>query len=77
MTTGNKTAVQQRGRHNKPKSNKYKIKDIVGIPWEVAFALRGDIYYVCKNCEITVSKQKIVYDDAAQQYYHKTCGFPV
>ena len=45
-TTGNAKALQARGRQNKPKSNDYKIKDLVGIPWMVAFALRSDGWYL-------------------------------
>ena len=46
MTTGNAKAVMARGRHNKPESDTYKIKDLVGIPWMVAFALRADGWYL-------------------------------
>jgi DNA modification methylase len=46
MTTGNAGAVKARGRHNKPKSDIYKIKDLVGIPWMLAFALRSDGWFL-------------------------------
>lgn len=46
MTTGNAEAVRQRGRHNKPKHDLFKIKDLVGIPWRVAFALQEDGWYL-------------------------------
>jgi DNA modification methylase len=46
MTTGNAEAVRQRGRHNKPKHELFKIKDLVGIPWRVAFALQADGWWL-------------------------------
>jgi DNA modification methylase len=46
MTTGNSKAVKQKGRHNKPKHSLFKIKDLVGIPWRVAFALQSDGWYL-------------------------------
>lgn len=46
MTTGNAEAVRQRGRHNKPKHDLFKIKDLIGIPWRVAFALQEDGWYL-------------------------------
>jgi len=46
MTTGNSKAVKQKGRHNKPKHPLFKIKDLVGIPWRVAFALQADGWYL-------------------------------
>ena len=51
MTTGNAAAVKQRGRSNKPKSAEYKIKDLIGIPWMVASALREPIY-CCSYCGV-------------------------
>ena len=51
MTTGNAAAVKQRGRSNKPKSIEYKIKDLIGIPWMVANALREPIYR-CSYCGV-------------------------
>jgi DNA modification methylase len=45
-STGNREALKARGRHNKPKSDIYKIKDLIGIPWMVAFALRADGWYL-------------------------------
>ena len=46
MTTGNAGAVKQRGRHNLPKHELFKIKDLVGIPWRVAFALQADGWWL-------------------------------
>jgi site-specific DNA-methyltransferase (cytosine-N4-specific) len=46
MTTGNATAVKQRGRRNVPKHPTLKLKDLIGIPWEVALALRNDGWYL-------------------------------
>jgi DNA modification methylase len=46
MTTGNAEAVKQRGRHNVPKHENLKIKDLIGIPWRVAFALQADGWYL-------------------------------
>jgi DNA modification methylase len=46
MTTGNAQAVEQRGRHSVPKHLVLKIKDLVGIPWKVAFALQADGWYL-------------------------------
>ena len=46
MTTGNAKAVKQRGRHNMPKHDVLKIKDLVGIPWRVAFALQEFGWYL-------------------------------
>jgi DNA modification methylase len=46
MTTGNAGAVKQRGRHNLPKHDLFKIKDLVGIPWRVAFALQADGWWL-------------------------------
>jgi site-specific DNA-methyltransferase (adenine-specific) len=46
MTTGNAKAVKQRGRHNVPKHDLFKIKDLVGIPWRVAFALQADGWWL-------------------------------
>lgn len=46
MTTGNAEAVKKRGRHNVPKHDLLKIKDLVGIPWRVAFALQADGWYL-------------------------------
>ena len=46
MTTGNAEAVKARGRNNKPKHDSLKIKDLVGIPWRVAFALQSDGWYL-------------------------------
>lgn len=46
MTTGNATAVRQRGRHNVPKHDTLKVKDLIGIPWEVALALRNDGWFL-------------------------------
>lgn len=46
MTTGNATAVKQRGRRNVPKHETLKLKDLIGIPWEVALALRNDGWYL-------------------------------
>lgn len=46
MTTGNAEAVKQRGRHNLPKHALIKQKDLVGIPWRVAFALQADGWYL-------------------------------
>lgn len=45
-STGNKKAIQTVGRRNKFKHDLYKIKDLVGIPWMVAFALRADGWYL-------------------------------
>jgi DNA modification methylase len=46
MTTGNAQAVKQRGRHQMPKHDLFKIKDLVGIPWRVAFALQADGWWL-------------------------------
>jgi site-specific DNA-methyltransferase (adenine-specific) len=46
MTTGNAQAVRARGRSNKPKHDLFKIKDLIGIPWRVAFALQQDGWYL-------------------------------
>ena len=46
MTTGNATAVRQRGRRNVAKHDTLKLKDLIGIPWEVALALRNDGWYL-------------------------------
>lgn len=46
MTTGNAAAVKIRGRNNKPKHYLLKIKDLIGIPWRVAFALQADGWYL-------------------------------
>ena len=46
MTTGNAAAVKIRGRNNKPKHYLFKIKDLIGIPWRVAFALQADRWYL-------------------------------
>jgi site-specific DNA-methyltransferase (adenine-specific) len=46
MTTGNAEAVMQRGRCRKPKHSYLKIKDLIGIPWMVAFALQKDGWYL-------------------------------
>lgn len=46
MTTGQKKAVTARGRGNKPPHPTLKIKDLVGIPWSVAFGLRADGWYL-------------------------------
>ena len=48
-TTGNHEALKQRGRSNKPKSDIYKIKDLIGIPWAVANALREPMFK-CAYC---------------------------
>ncbi len=45
-TTGNKKALEIRGGANKPKSDKYKIKDLIGVPWKVAFALQADGWWL-------------------------------
>jgi DNA modification methylase len=45
-TTGNKEALQQRGRNILPKHDNLKSKDLVGIPWRVAFALQADGWYL-------------------------------
>lgn len=46
MTTGNAQAVKARGRSNKPKHDLFKIKDLIGIPWRLAFALQADGWYL-------------------------------
>ena len=46
MTTGNAEAVMARGRCNRPKHSYLKIKDLIGIPWLVAFALQKDGWYL-------------------------------
>lgn len=46
MTTGNATAVRQRGRHSVPKHDVLKLKDLVGIPWRLALALQADGWYL-------------------------------
>jgi site-specific DNA-methyltransferase (adenine-specific) len=46
MTTGNAQAVKARGRCNRPKHSFLKIKDLIGIPWQVAFALQKDGWYL-------------------------------
>jgi len=46
MTTGNAQAVKNRGRHNLPKHDTLKIKDLTGIPWRLAFALQDDGWYL-------------------------------
>ena len=50
MTTGNAEAVKALGRRNKPKSDVWKIKDLIGIPWKVAEALREPIFR-CHYCK--------------------------
>lgn len=45
-TTGNKEALQQRGRNILPKHDNLKSKDLVGIPWRVAFALQADGWWL-------------------------------
>ncbi len=46
MTTGNATAVRQKGRRNVPKHDTLKMKDLIGVPWEIALALRNDGWYL-------------------------------
>jgi len=46
MTTGNAEAVMARGRCNRPKHSYLKIKDLIGIPWLVAFALQKNGWYL-------------------------------
>lgn len=47
MTTGNAKAVKELGRHNKAIPHEIlKIKDLIGIPWRVAFALQADGWYL-------------------------------
>jgi DNA modification methylase len=46
MNTGNKTAIEQKGRNNLPKHDLFKIKDLIGIPWRVAFALQERGWYL-------------------------------
>lgn len=48
-STGNKEALKQKGRSNKPKHPNYKIKDLCGIPWKVAFMLQ-EPDYKCEHC---------------------------
>ncbi len=43
---GNIKALRERGRANKQKHPLIKFKDIVGIPWMLAFALRNDGWYL-------------------------------
>ena len=49
-TTGNADALKTVGRRNKPKSQLWKIKDLCGVPWAVANALREPIYQ-CAYCK--------------------------
>ena len=46
MSTGNATAIRTMGRRNKPPHELLKPKDLVGIPWRVAFALQADGWYL-------------------------------
>jgi site-specific DNA-methyltransferase (adenine-specific) len=46
MKTGNAEAVSIRGRCNRPKHSYLKLKDLIGIPWMVAFALQKDGWYL-------------------------------
>jgi DNA modification methylase len=45
-STGNAPALEQLGRHKKPKHSTLKQKDLIGIPWRVAFALQQDGWYL-------------------------------
>jgi len=49
-TTGNADALKTVGRRNKPKSNLWKIKDLCGVPWAVANALREPTFQ-CAYCK--------------------------
>lgn len=45
-TTGNRKANAELGRRSLPKHSMLKPKDLVGIPWRVAFALQADGWYL-------------------------------
>jgi DNA modification methylase len=45
-STGNAEALQQLGRRNKPSHPTLKPKDLVGIPWRLAFALQADGWWL-------------------------------
>lgn len=69
-TTGNKEALKVVGRRSKPKHKLLKPKDLVGIPWMLAFALR-EPYYTC-GCGFGGRKKDIV--DNLGGEYCPICG---
>lgn len=52
-----------------------KDKDLIGIPWMLAFALRKP-YFVCKYCEENIEQEDAIWDEIAEQYYCPNCGYP-